>query len=224
MNLISSFSKNNRSISCLINIYQTSDTLQLAFMRLFTEISIIIIRLLYLFQPNMWYTDLSRNKQQAILVCPNRVFLIFQNHILAHGNAIIMLRLSGYSPHYLSGFLNSCSDTILNSTFPWRTTNNDYDYRSIWNLNETLYKDIYMAATMSPKSAHFLISGTYCLWTFWKHQRRVLYIGHSETSETWTYRLINIQHIFLFNISISSSYLIVSDIKYSYKMRLILKL
>lgn len=126
---------------------------------------------MYLFQPNMWYTGLSRNKKQAILVWPDRVFLIFQNNILAHDNAIIMLRLSGDSPRCLSGFLNSCSDTILNFTFPWRTTNNDYDYRNIWNLNETLYKDIYMAATLSPKCAHFLILGNYWLWTFWKHQK-----------------------------------------------------
>lgn len=63
MSLNFSFFKDNCSINCLTNIYQTSDTLQFTLMRLLTRVSIIIVRFLYLFQPNMWPTELFRNKQ-----------------------------------------------------------------------------------------------------------------------------------------------------------------
>lgn len=81
-------------------------------MRLSTKISVIFIRFMYLFQPNIQQTELFRNKQQVIPLCLNRVFLIFQNHIPAHGNAIIVLRLSVITLTTQVASLSSCSDTI----------------------------------------------------------------------------------------------------------------
>lgn len=67
---------------------------------------------MYLFQPNIQHTELFRNKQQVIPLCLNRAFLIFQNHIPAHGNAVIMLRLSVITLSTQVASWNSCSDTI----------------------------------------------------------------------------------------------------------------
>lgn len=63
--------QDNDSISCLINTYKISGILWFALMRLFfffTKVSIIFIRFLYVFQCNMWHTELFKNKQQVILL------------------------------------------------------------------------------------------------------------------------------------------------------------
>lgn len=134
---------------------------------------------MYLFQPNMWQTELLRNKQQVVPLCLVGIFLIFQNCIEAHSNAIITLRLSIITLTTQVASLNSCSNTILNPIFLRRITNNDYDDRNIWNLMRYPMKTLTWCQWCVNKEFCVLPSGAYCLWTFWEHQRHHVFSTYS---------------------------------------------
>lgn len=127
----------------------------------------------------MWQTELLRNKQQVVPLCLVGIFLIFQNCIEAHSNAIITLRLSIITLTTQVASLNSCSNTILNPIFLRRITNNDYDDRNIWNLMRYPMKTLTWCQWCVNKEFCVLPSGAYCLWTFWEHQRHHVFSTYS---------------------------------------------
>ena len=104
------------------------------------------------------------------------------------GLLVYMVALSlvfwGTSIHF-----STVAETIYNPIFLKTKTNNDYDYRNIGNLNEILYKYIYMISSVRQQRVPISVHHTFIVFQLSgniKDMMCSLQI-HSKTCEIWAY-------------------------------------